>query len=91
MKLTNKIKEDIVLAYEEVDFAETVMWCTENNYITEERQNYYLENCREYPYPEEDNYYEYKIEIINEFFNELGIDEILFKKIVGKLENEGKI
>ena len=29
---------------------------------------------------EDDNYYEYKIEIIYEFFNELGINEILFKK-----------
>lgn len=86
-----KIKKDIVLAYEEVGFTETVMWCSENNYITKEREKYYLENCMEYPYPKEDNYYEYKIEIIDEFFNELGIDDILFKQIVKELEDENKI
>lgn len=89
--ITYKIKKDIVLAYEEVDFTETVMWCSENNYITKEREKYYLENCMEYPYPKEDNYYEYKIEIIYEFFDELGIDDILFKQIVKELEDENKI
>lgn len=90
-KLDYETKKDIVYTFEEIDFAETIIYCAEQKYITKERENYYLDNCMEYPYPTEDNYFEYNIDIIYEFFDELGIDNILFKQIVEELENENKI
>ena len=47
-----------------------------------------IDNCRYNPYPNEDNYWEYKIDYIYKFFDLLNITDEEFKKFSLEYEKE---
>lgn len=87
-RLNDEEKKEVVVIYQESDLLETILYCGEKGYITKEEERELIDNCRYNPYPNEDNYWEYKIDYIYKFFDLLNITDEEFKKFSLEYEKE---
>ena len=88
IKLSREQKKEVVIIYQEEDLLETILFCEEKGYITKEQSKEMIDNCRYNPYPNEDNYWEYKTEYINKLFDILDIDDNEFVMFTREYEED---
>ncbi len=74
-------KEDVVEVYLETSFKECVMYCTDEKIISSEKEKEVMLNYNQ----NEDQEHE----VVNNFFDYIGIDEDTFLEISNKLESNG--
>lgn len=87
-RLSKNEKKEVVVVYQEDDLLETILFCEEKGYLTEEQSREMIDNCRYNPYPDEDNYWEYKIDYIYKLFDMLEIDDEEFETFTKEWEEE---